>query len=695
MKSHSTKNTVRNSYAPVQSTLANAVIAALLCTQTASVVAEDFSDIERIAVTASPTAKAIKTLSHNLSVIDSEQLSLTRHEHINQVFNTVPGGWISRGNGQEHLTAIRSPVLTGAGGCGAYFMAQDGISLRAPGFCNTNQLFDVNTEQAERIEVLRGPSSVDYGSNAVHGVINVLTPDAIGFDSQNISLSAGPHDYLKGSTQLATQWNNHGLLMQLNASHDGGYKEESGYDQQKFDIIHQYQSDNLSIKNVLSGSNLNQETAGFIQGFESYKDDSFKKTNPNPEAFRDSQSLRGYSVIEYTQSSDTSFTITPYFRWTDMAFLQHFLPWKALEENSQKSVGINVRGIKRFESITLYYGLDSDFTEGKLTETQAEDFAPTLPAGTHYDYTVDAHVISPFMQFDWQASSGLNITGGVRYDMTEYDYDNHESDGSACAPEVTNCRFTRPTDQTADYDELSYQLGASYALGENLYLYSQFSTGYRAPQATELFRLQAGQTIAELDAEELVSYELGMRGQTAALSYDVSLFTMEKSHFIFQDSNRQNISNGETSHQGIELSVRYQLPHQFYLSAHGTLASHEYDNSLAIARTDIKGNEIDTAPEHMGSIQLGWRSEHINSELEWVHMGNYYLNPENTAEYGGHNLLNLRAAYQYGSRWRFSARLLNLTDEDYAERADFGFGNYRYFVGEPRSLFVSVDYFFR
>jgi iron complex outermembrane receptor protein len=37
-------------------------------------------------------------------------------------------------------------------------------------------------------------------------------------------------------------------------------------------------------------------------------------------------------------------------------------------------------------------------------------------------------------------------------------------------------------------------------------------------------------------------------------------------------------------------------------------------------------------------------------------------------------------------------RVTNLTDEDYAERADFGFGSYRYFVGEPRSVYVSLDY---
>ena len=133
-------------------------------------------DIEKITVTSSRTNTNALDLGGNISWLDKETLKLIEHQHVNQAIVRVPGGWISRGNGQEHLTAIRSPVLTGAGGCGAFYIAQDGISLRAPGFCNANQLFDANTEQAQRIEVLRGPRSTLYGSNAVHGVLNVLTP---------------------------------------------------------------------------------------------------------------------------------------------------------------------------------------------------------------------------------------------------------------------------------------------------------------------------------------------------------------------------------------------------------------------------------------------------------------------------------------------------------------------------------------
>jgi len=653
------------------------------------------TDIEQITVTATRTQSPLKALSGNLSVVNADDIAFINPQHINQSLVRVPGGWISRGNGQEHLTAIRSPVLTGAGGCGAFYMAQDGVSLRAPGFCNANQLFDVNSEQAQRIEVLRGPSSTLYGSNAVHGVVNVISPNPFEQSNAYVGATLGANDYLKGQFSAGAVGKQQAFMVYGHASHDGGYKNDSGYEQQKFNLVHQFEEDRLTVKSIIALTNLNQETAGFITGEKAYKDDSVKRDNPNPEAFRDNKTVKAHSQISYQVDESSTLEVTPYFRWTDMAFLQHFLPWQSLEENSQQGFGFKSQYEKRYQAMTLLAGIDADFTEGELTETQAEAFSPTIPQGDHYDYSVQANVYSPFAQLQWSVSEKLTLSGGIRYEYTDYDYDNKLTNGNACEEGVSNCRFTRPEDQSVYFNETSYQFSGHYQLTENHNIYGQYSTGYRAPQATELFRLQAGQQVADLAAEQVDSIELGLRGQTDHFFYDVSAFSMQKEHFIFQDTNRQNISNGETSHKGVEFAFGYQLPKGFYIRANGTLAQHEYDNAITLSRENIKGNEIDTAPEHMGSMQLGWQNNQASKvELEWVHLGNYYLNPENSAEYAGHNLVNLTLSTMINNQWSFSARLLNVTDEDYAERADFGFGSYRYFVGEPRSLFVSMRYQF-
>jgi iron complex outermembrane receptor protein len=73
-------------------------------------------------------------------------------------------------------------------------------------------------------------------------------------------------------------------------------------------------------------------------------------------------------------------------------------------------------------------------------------------------------------------------------------------------------------------------------------------------------------------------------------------------------------------------------------------------------------------------------------------VGRYFVDAANAHEYGGHDLLNLRVSWQATDHWRAIVRLNNVTDRAYADRADFAFGNYRYFPGRDRTLFVEVRY---
>ncbi len=114
--------------------------------------------------------------------------------------------------------------------------------------------------------------------------------------------------------------------------------------------------------------------------------------------------------------------------------------------------------------------------------------------------------------------------------------------------------------------------------------------------------------------------------------------------------------------------------------------------AIDLSSTNIRGNDIDTAPRHIGAAQFGWSSARGHrAEMEWVHMGAYYQDPENSVRYPGHDLLNARVIYSLNKRWQAAVRVNNLTNEDYAERADFAFSDDGYFVGEPRSVLLSIS----
>ena len=654
---------------------------------------------EQIIVTANRVQESALTLPLAWSSIDEEALALTGQVHVNEIMQRVPGAWISRGNGQESLTALRSPVLTGAGGCGPFYMAWDSIGLRAPGFCNINQLFDANTEQAERIEVIKGPATALYGSNAMHGVINVISAAPTEQLDHNIAIEAGPDDYYRGKYRYSNTHGRHGISVRVNGTTDGGYKDDSGYDQQKMTLRHDYQGEVWSITSAIEGSNLNQETSGFIQGYKVYEDNALKDTNPNPEAYRDAWSLRLYSSASREVGESSRLTITPYLRDNEMEFLQHFLPWQPVEENGHSSLGLRTSLNTEGENWRWVNGIDLEYTDGWLKEIQDGDFSPNQPAGVHYDYQVDATVAAAYSQLHHETTDRWTLMAGARFEYTDYDYDNRTGDGPACGPEATACRFYRPADRSDDFDDWSLNAGASYQLAEGHVAYARLARGFRAPQATELYRLQSGQAVADLDSEQIDSMEVGLRGQWHTLGYDLSLFNMDKDEVIFQDADRQNVSGAKTRHYGAELSLDYAFSEQWYAALAVTAARHKYDSRIELlgSNDDIKGNDIDTAPRLFGSARLGWDMSSLTrgparAELEWVYLDEYYLEPDNNHKYDGHSLLNLRITGDIGKRWAAGLRITNLLDEDYAERADFGFGNYRYFVGQPLGAYLELSY---
>jgi outer membrane cobalamin receptor len=168
----------------------------LVCVlSTAPAAGADSVRLEEIIVTAARRPEPALRNAASIARLTSEAITTVGSTHHAEILNRAPGTMIQRGSGEESLTAIRSPVLTGPGSCGAFLMLENGVPIRPVGFCNVNDMFEVNTEQAQAIEVLRGPSNSLYGSNAMHGTINVLqgAPDEL--PALRNRHRRGPDDY--------------------------------------------------------------------------------------------------------------------------------------------------------------------------------------------------------------------------------------------------------------------------------------------------------------------------------------------------------------------------------------------------------------------------------------------------------------------------------------------------------------------
>ncbi|MBE0376306.1 TonB-dependent receptor [Pseudoalteromonas prydzensis] len=660
------------------------------------------NDIERITTTASRVDVSADPLPLVISSITKAQLDLIAPTHIEQVLKQVAGANVQHGNGQEYLPALRSPVLSGAGACGGLLTAEDGIPLRAAGFCNINELFEAHTEMAERVEVLKGPGSALYGSNAVHGVINVITPDTT-YDEHLLGVDLGSYGYSRLKLRSGKDLGNQGVGINASITRDSGYRDDESVDQEKFNLRHRYTGDELSITTGLSYTNLDQKTAGFIEGFESYKDDEIAQQNFDPDAFRTARSFRLWSKAQWQTAQDT-LTITPYVRNQSMTFFKHFLPGTPLEENSQNGFGIQSLWQHDYSaSLTLNLGFDSEYTRADFLQYQDEPtqgsafLVATVPQGKHYDYDVNSTLLAPFISLDWQWQQ-LAISLGARFEQLNYDYSNNmlagrtKEDGSECA--MGGCRYSRPPSGENKFTNTSPKLGLSYQLSADNYLYANLSRGYRAPQAAELYQLQREQQVAELESETADNLEIGLKGQYQQLHYVFSAYAMNKQNVIFRDSDFFTINDGQTQHHGIELELDYQLTQSIKLALAASHAVHTYDYDQVLSGVNINGNDIDTAPRNIANFQANWKiSNNTLVAIEWHHVSDYFTDPENLHSYAGHDLINLRGAWQLTEQLKLTARINNLTDTAYAERADYtSFTGDRYFPGRPRNIMFSASY---
>ncbi|HEV2333459.1 MAG TPA: TonB-dependent receptor, partial [Gammaproteobacteria bacterium] len=465
-------------------------------------------DLGQVVVTDTGSPVARLRTPDNTVRLDALPLSLIDATHPAQIFASVPGAYVSINGGQESLVSLRSPLLTGVGACGAFLFLEDGLPIQPAGFCDDNALFWLDTEQANAVEVIRGPGSVLYGGNALHGIVNVFTLPADLEPPERVSLEHGSHDYSRLQESLGYWDGTRGFRASANAAHDGGFRMDSGYDQQKLTLRYDSAADAVSQETLLAATNLNQKTAGYIYGQDAYQDESLRDSNPTPGAFRDSQSWLLAQRWQIVLAGGDELDLNPYVRRNSMGFTEHYIPAEPIQRDAQNSVGAELALRSRLSQDTgAIYGLDTEYTHGWLTEFQPSPLTTSTPMqdairpqGLHYDYTADSRTLAGYVNLMQQWSPSWLFNGGLRLERVQYSYVNlmlagdTRADGTPCG--FGGCLFNRPADRRDEFVNLLPKFGVSWLAAPGETFYANIGRGARAPQTQELYELQSRQSVA-------------------------------------------------------------------------------------------------------------------------------------------------------------------------------------------------------
>ena len=648
---------------------------------------------------------AISTLS-NKTIQDAKPTT------IDQVLNKVSGvNMVSLGN-EQHQMSVRQPMTTKS----LFLYLEDGIPIRTTGLYNHNALLEMNMASVKSIEVIKGPSSSLYGSEAIGGVVNLITAAPTAVPVLKLSVQGNDIGYKRGDIFTSFSNGKWGVVLSgYHADKRNGFLEYSDFHKSTVTARVDYR---FSEKTVLSNSvtwlKYYSDMSGGIDST-MFASKSFK--NLHTFTYRKVDALRYHSTLSHIWNDRSKTTLTALYRDNSIgqnpayrvkddyrkqgnAFvgkkdLAHgeinessfrsysFIAQHKQTINWQKAMfigGVNV-DLSPSTFNANYIRIKKDTSNKKYVSYQTTDSTLT-------DYATNLNNYAAFANFEFSPVEKLRIVASVRFDLFHYDFDNH----------LKPSAFSGSPDMVNHFERLSPKVGFTYNFSERTGIYANYSEGFVPPQVSELY---TGVKVPSIEPSVFYNYEIGGWAEVIKnkLSVDVSAYDLKGTNEIvsvkLDDGSFANQNAGETSHKGIELGLMATPIRDISFRFGGAYSEHRFVEFVEKG-AKYDGNQMNNAPNWMYNSEVWYKPSFIKGlrlGAELQHIGSYYVDPLNTAKYKGYNVLNLRAGYQFKGLevW---VNVLNATDNYYSNITSKSSFGYSYQLADPRNFNIGIAYDF-
>ncbi len=674
----------------------------------------DFAHIEQVVVTSTREEKNLYHLSESVGVLTEEDLIDISPAHPADALNRIAGVHINNLGGEGHMTSIRQPISTS----GVYLFLEDGLPTRPSGFFNHNGLYEINIPQSSRVEVIKGPGSALYGSDAIGGVINVITK-APPIDTEiSTNVEIGSDQWRRALFSFGGGNESIAARIDINLTESEGFRDEADYDRQSLTLrLDSQLSSDWTAKVVASYSTIDQSGVSSLEE-DDYRNNTTKNRFHDDIGFRQVDAFRLSSEFNYEISDSQLFTVTPYYRNNEMTMMPSWMVTydPNVRDYEFESYGVQIKFRQFFlnERVEFISGFDVDNTpssyiEEEINVTLVDDIYThySRTGELNYDFDARQESLSPYIHVEYQVSEQWRLNAGARYDYFEVDYEN------ALPADESNFSHRRSDSQEIDYENTSPKLGATYQYLTNHTMYLSYRYAFRAPTVGTLFRSGSSQNTASLKPVTSISSEVGFRGKAFDLiAYEFAYYDMTVEDDIvsvINDGNRHSVNAGETRHKGIEVGVDYWVGEALSIGISYTETDQRYEDFsyTFFSRTcfcqqeiNFAGNDVARAPESLVNVRVAYLPsivEGLRVELEWDAVGDYFTDQTNTQTYAGHDLLNVRMNYDINDDLSVYARVANITDEGYSSYTSNQVNDpdLSYRPGRPRSAFVGVRWHLR
>ncbi len=600
-------------------------------------------DLGEVIVTATKTEQYQAHIGSSTTVLTSEDIEKMGEVTVLEILRFVPGVTVTQSGGFGGTTRIYLRGLRR----GHTLVLIDGVEVNDP--MSVGRSFDfanLTTDNIERIEIVRGPQSTLYGSDAMGGVISIITKKGRGKPEMDVSVEAGSYNTFRefasidgdtGKTNYSfsvSRVDSDGISRAAEGSEKDGY--ENATISSKIGRV--FESGELSFVTRFTDSEADVDDGGYDDdpNFTSWEENFVSRLGF-------SQTLRTWWEHEVSLSvnsvrrknRDEKDDVEPsdysedLYKGENLKFeWQHNFPLTKL--------GIVTGGFEyEEESGSSYYYSESAFGE------YTDEFDRKSVSNKGY-----------YLQNQIEFMDSLFITPGLRLD-------DNEAFGSQTTYKVSTAYLVKPIDAR---------------------LKANWGTGFKAPS---LYQLYSSYGNADLSPEESESYDFGFERNFDRLSFGLTYFHNDFDNMIDWDPATwefKNIERAET--KGFEVEAEFLPVKDLTIGASFTYIDTEDKET---------GLELLRRPETQTSLNINWKlSEGANINLGITYVGSrkdidFTSYPYERIDLEEYTRVDLSLGWDLGD-YQIFGRIENLLDEEYQEVYGFASEGLSFYAGVKTSF---------
>lgn len=626
----------------------------------------DSIDLGDVSVTATKTARKVADVPASINIVTQKDIENSVASNANEILKNVAGVNIRNSMGLMSTSTTNKLYMRGFGGTDARSLVLlDGVPLN-DAYGGAVEWTQIPMDSIKRIEVVKGSGSSLYGSNAMGGVINIITKKPQK-QQTNINLSYGSMNTKIGSISTSGKKGKFGYYLLGQLTDSDGYIADVESKRKNNSIKRGVEKANANLKLTydiddssdigVSYNYMDRKTTGVLDvpgGYNPFTNSmSTAQINYN-KFFENSSDMK---VTIYNKMGENSYDSLVYHA-TNPTEIEY------QDEGETSDYGATLQYTLPLGNHIITTGLEGKKSSAERIDTYLSNSDIIATEGKQDYYAF-------FGQDEWFVNEKFIVNIGARLDY----YKNH--DGKMY--DEVNSVYTDHA--TKSFNAFSPKIGLVYHLTENTSIRTSIGKAFRAPTVSDLYRdwisyekVYAGN--ANLDPETVISYEIGVDQKIGNGNIHITAYRSDAEDFIYSidpldpsSTNYKEKTNvGEVEIQGIEFEADYAFTDAWKL-----LANYTYNESKIKkfeANSALEGKYLTYVPKNKASVSIEYMNPNfINIVASGRYVGKRYsddMNSESSA-YESYTLYDLKLSRKITKNSQFEVSVDDLFDKGYIE----------------------------